>query len=91
MPDKSVGHQHTLPDNFSTLNELWEFWDTHSSADYEDDMEPVDIEIDLVSSKIYLPVAKDLLQEVRIQARRQGVSTENLITLWLQEKLHTSV
>ena len=53
-------------------------------------MEPVEIEVDLVSSKIYLPVAKDLLQEVRVQARRQGVSTETLINLWLQEKLRAS-
>lgn len=91
MANKRVGKQDIVPDNFSTLDEMWEFWDTHSTADYEDDMEPVKSEIDLVSSKIYLPVAKDLLQEVRIQARRQGVSTETLINLWLQEKLHASV
>ncbi len=91
MPNKRVGKQDIIPDNFSTLDELWEFWDTHSTADYEDEMEPVESEIDLISSKIYLPVAKDLLQEVRLQARRQGVSTETLINLWLQEKLHASV
>lgn len=90
MRDKKVGQQDIVPDNFNTLDELWQFWDTHSTSDYEDDMEPVDIEIDLISSKIYLPVAKDLLQEVRMQARRQGVSTETLINLWLQEKLHAS-
>lgn len=91
MRDKKDGQQDNIPDNFNTLDELWQFWDTHSTADYEDDMELVEVEIDLISSKIYLPVAKDLLQEVRIQARRQGVSTETLINLWLQEKLHASV
>jgi hypothetical protein len=91
MRDKKIRQQDIMPENFNTLDELGQFWDTHSTADYEDDMEPVDVEIDLVSSKIYLPVAKDLLQEVRVQARRQGVSTETLINLWLQEKLHTSV
>jgi hypothetical protein len=78
------------PENFETLNELWEFWDTHSSADYEDDMEAVEVEIDLPSSKVYCPVAKDLLRQVRAQARQQGVSTETLINLWLQEKLCAS-
>ena len=75
-----------LPENFGTLEELQEFWDTHSSADYEDDMEPVEVEIDLASSKVYCPVAKDLLRQVRKQARQQGVSTETF-NLWLQEKL----
>ena len=38
------------------------------------------------SSKVYCAVAKDMLAQVRDQARRQGVSTETLINLWLQEK-----
>jgi hypothetical protein len=80
----------TLPEDLSTLDELWEFWDTHSSADYEDLMEPVEVEIDVSSSRMYCPVAKDLLREVRVQARQQGVSTETLINLWLQEKICAS-
>ena len=76
-----------IEDNFSTLEELWGFWDTHSSADYEDVMEPVEVEIDLSSSKVYCPVAKDLIRQLRRQARQQGVSTETLINLWLQERL----
>lgn len=90
MRDKGSATRDILPENFSTLEELWEFWDTHSSADYEDDMEPVEVEIDLSSSKVYCPVAKDLLRQVRQQARQQGVSTETLINLWLQEKLCAS-
>ena len=90
MPDKKTAPKDVLPESFSTLEELSEFWDTHSTADYEDIMEPVDVEIDLSSSKIYCPVAKDLLRQVRRQAREQGVSTETLINLWLQEKLRAS-
>jgi hypothetical protein len=90
MRDKKLPPRDTLPDNFTTLEELWDFWDTHSSADYEDVMEAVEIEIDLSSSKMYCPVAKDLLSRVRAQARRQGVSAETLINLWLQERLCAS-
>jgi hypothetical protein len=32
-------------------------------------------------------VAKDLVNKVRAQARRQGVSSETLVNLWLQERL----
>jgi hypothetical protein len=42
--------QDVLPENFTTLEKLWGFWDTHSSADYEDTMEAVEVEIDLSSS-----------------------------------------
>ena len=76
-----------LPDNFTSLDEFLEFWDTHSSADYEHSMETVAVEVELTSSKAYMPVAKDLLSKVRAQARRQGVSSETLVNLWLQERL----
>jgi hypothetical protein len=76
-----------LPENFDSFEEFWRFWDTHSSADYEDFMETVEIDVDLSSSKMYCAIAKDVLLQVRTRARRQGVSTETLINLWLQEKL----
>lgn len=79
--------QDPLPDDFATLEEFWGFWDTHSSADYDDAMESVEVEIDLSSSRVYCPVAKDLLTQIREQARRQGVSAETLVNLWLQERL----
>ena len=75
-----------LPENFESVEELQEFWDTHSSADYEDLMEDVEVDIDIRSSRVYCAVAKDLLTQLRAQARRQGVSTETLINLWLREK-----
>ncbi len=87
---EDVVQDNVLPENFDSLEELWGFWDTHSSADYEDLMEPVEVEIELTSSKMYCAIAKDLLFEVRTQARQQGVSTETLINLWLQEKLSVS-
>jgi hypothetical protein len=53
-------------------------------------MESVEAEIELGASKAYCPVAKHLLRQARQQARRQGVSTETLTNLWLQEKLRAS-
>jgi hypothetical protein len=78
-----------LPENFNTLDELWQFWDTHSAADYEDVMDAVKVDIDLSSSKMYCSVAKDILEQVRTQAQRQGVSTETLVNLWLQADVRT--
>lgn len=75
-----------LPENFESIAEFQEFWDTHSSADYEELMEDVEVDLDIRSSRVYCAVAKDLLTQLRAQARRQGVSTETLINLWLREK-----
>jgi hypothetical protein len=76
-----------LPESFGSLEEFWEFWDTHSTADYEDLMEEADVCINVRSSKTYCALAKDLLAQVRAEARRQGVSAEALIHLWLAERL----
>jgi hypothetical protein len=85
--EKDLTQSDMLPENFDSFEEFWRFWDTHSSADYEDFMETVEIDVDLSSSKMYCAIAKDVLLQVRTRARRQGVSTETLINLWLQEKL----
>ncbi len=90
MSDEGSVARDMLPEDFDTVEELWSFWDTHSSADYEDIMESVEVEVDLSTSRVYCPVAKDLVRQVRSRARQQGVSTETLINLWLQEKLCAS-
>jgi len=87
MHDNEQTPNDVLPDNFTSLDEFLAFWDTHSSADFEHSMEAVAVEVDLTSSQAYMPVAKDLLSKVRVQARRQGVSSETLVNLWLQERL----
>jgi len=90
MSDEESMARDMLPENFDTVEELWSFWDTHSSADYEDIMESVEVEVDLTTSRVYCPVAKDLVRQVRSRARLQVVYTETLINIWLQEKLCAS-
>jgi hypothetical protein len=51
MRDKKTATRDALPENFTTLEDFWEFWDTHSSADYEDTMEAVAGETDPFLSK----------------------------------------
>lgn len=86
--NKNLVQRDILPDNFESLEEFWQFWDTHSTADYEDFMEDVEVEIELPRRKLYFSLAQDLLVKVRDQARRQGISAETLINLWVQEKVY---
>jgi len=46
MRDRKLATRDVLPENFNALEEFWEFWDTHSSAAYEDALEAVEVEID---------------------------------------------
>ena len=76
-----------LPEEFSSLREAGEFWDTHDSGEYEDAMTEIDLEIEISEDRIYLSVARSIAQQLRRYAHEQGVSTETLANLWLQEKL----
>ena len=60
MPEnkKQATPRDPLPEDFGSLEE---FWDSHSTADYEDQMEDVDMDIDIHSSKVWCAMAKDLL------------------------------
>lgn len=76
-----------LPDNFEDLESFSAFWDEHSSADYEDLMENVTVEVDPRSSSTYCRIEASLIEKLRRLAHSQGISTEKLINHWLQEKL----
>jgi hypothetical protein len=77
-----------LPEEFASLVEAAAFWDTHSTADYEELMEEVAFEINLTGRPTYyFAVAKDMVTQLQAVAQQQGISTQTLINLWLQEKL----
>ena len=73
-----------------TYEEIGEFWDTHSAADYWDQMEPAEFEVNLRSNMtnvIYYAVDRTLSAKIRELARQRGVSSETLLNLLVQEKL----
>jgi len=84
---KQTTQRDPLPEDFDSLEEFRAFWDTHSTADYDDLVEDVDVHINIRSGKVYCTVVKDLLAQLRTHARRQGASTETLINFWLREKV----
>ncbi len=69
--------------------EIGEFWDTHSLADYWDETEPAEFEISPMARQRYLiSVDSNLLMRAQRVAHRRGVSTEILINLLLEQRLH---
>ena len=76
-----------LPDHFDSLEEAAKFWDTHSTADYEEHMKEVHFDVDVKWIVEEFRVAYDLMREVRKIARQRGLSTDALINMWLKEKV----
>jgi hypothetical protein len=74
---------------FETLEEIADFWDAHSTADYEQLTQQVHFEVQLPNrhaqkSIILLP---ELSETIEAMARRRGVSVETLVNVWLTEKI----
>ncbi len=82
-----------MDENKSTISqarsyrEIGEFWDTHDLADYWDQTEAVDFEVDLQSEVTYYALEKHLAQMLSQAAEERGVSAETLLNMWVQEKL----
>ena len=73
--------------NASSYREIGEFWDTHDLGDFEDQTYPVEFEVHIESSRVYVPVEKDVAAKLRAAAENHGLSTETLLDQWLKEKI----
>jgi len=70
-----------------SYKEIGEFWDTHDLAEYWEQTQPVEFELDIQSEVTYYPLDATLSSKVRSIAKQRGVSPETLLNLWVQEKL----
>ncbi len=85
--NKKNTRQHPLPKNFTSLKAFSDFWDRHSTADYENEMEEVDFQINLHSRRDYYPLSRQLSRKIRSLARKKGIKPSLLISRWLKEKV----
>ncbi len=71
-----------IPENFASIKEAAEFWETHSLADYWDETTEVHFEVNLEPR-----IDDDILQKAKEIAFHSGVSVEKLINQWLRERI----
>lgn len=83
---KSKSRARLAPANLSLL-EASNFWDEHSLLDFPDTEEVRDVDIQIEREVYYCPVSRALMKRLQDRARTEGVSTETLVNLYLQEKL----
>ena len=76
-----------IPKEFRSLEEAGEFWDTHSAADYWDQMEDVDMEVDLQERRFAVLLDDAVYQAARAQAKAKRLSPGEFINQMLRKQL----
>ena len=84
---KTDKKQNPIPSPNATPEEIGEFWDTHSLADYWDETNEVDFQVNLKPKHNLIPVEREIAEQINAHATKQGVSDEKLVNFWLREKL----
>jgi len=69
-----------------TLEEIADFWDTHSLADYWDQTHEVEFEV-RAKRRRRVTLDPEIYARVEAQARAHGILPETLVNLWLVERL----
>lgn len=71
--------------------ELAKFWDTHSAADYWDELRPVKVTFAKnLSAGITIRFDEKALTTLRKKARDKGMGPTTLARMWIMERLAAS-
>lgn len=78
----------TIPE-FQSYEEMEEFCDTQDVGEYWDQTEPAEFEVSPQARRRYLvSVDRDVLLRVQHIAQERGTTTESLVNLLLEQRLH---
>jgi hypothetical protein len=69
-----------------SLEEVAEFWDRHSLADYWDQTHEAQFEV-RAKRRRRITVDPEIYSQIEALARTRGISPETLINLWLAEHI----
>jgi len=76
-----------IPEHFNSAEEAGEFWDSHSAADYWNEMEEEEIEFDIRKRTFLVPVDSRIYQLVKKQAEAKHSTVERMINTLLDREL----
>ena len=70
-----------------SYREVGEFWDSHDLAEYWDETREAEFEVEIESEVTYYALSRTLSEQIQSRTRREGVSADCLVNLWVEEKL----
>jgi len=88
MPRSKKQQREPIPEAFASIEEAAEFWDSHSTADYDDLMHDVHFDVNIQRRIFLVPIEGKLAMEMTAIAEREGLTLETLVNLWLQKQLN---
>lgn len=74
---------------FKSLEEEANFWDTHSFADYWDELKNVKVVVDLEKPRtdtLIVRLQKSFKKQLEKLARSKGLNVSTMVRMWLLEK-----
>ena len=72
-----------------TIEEIGDFWDTHSLADYWDETREVEFNVRAVR-RHRITIEPELYDKILNRSHIKGILPETLVNLWLSEKIKES-
>ena len=90
MPRNKVDRD-PIPKRFKSVEEAAEFWDSHDLADYWDLTQEAHFDVDIQRRVFLAALEPQLAKKLTDFARKQGISSETLINVWLSEKVKEAV
>ncbi len=67
--------------------EIGEYWDKHDLSDAGGKTKKVQFEVVAEPEATYYPIEKDLSEKIQSAAKKQGVWSDTLVNLWLEQKI----
>jgi hypothetical protein len=84
---KNKGRRVSIPKEFATLEAAADFWDKHDLADYWKDTREAKVDIKVPPTPRYIPLEKGIAKLIAKISRKQHITPETLVNLWLKERL----
>jgi predicted DNA binding CopG/RHH family protein len=82
--------------HFKTIEEEAEFWDTHSTTEFEDEFEPMEEDIRFIVTRegpkkaITVRLPEETVTALTKEAHQMGIGPSTLIRMWILEHLRRS-
>ena len=73
--------------SFANIEEEAEFWDTHDSTDYLDDVEPIKLTRQWPVWRLMVSLSEQEMRALEASATEEGVAPSTLAYRWISERL----
>ncbi len=70
-----------------SYTEIGEFWDKQDLSDFWGKTKRMRFDVKIESEVTFYPIERNLSKKIQLLARRQGVSSDTLVNLWLEQKM----